>query len=89
MLRQTKRDKIYTMCRSGELKAFLFGRTWLIDKEYFDKMCIRDSSTTGGSPFVINNMDSLFEPNSNSYNLFSEDLANWGYINLTAGPRCV
>lgn len=37
MLRQTKRDKIYTMCRSGELKAFLFGRTWLIDKEYFDK----------------------------------------------------
>ena len=42
-------------------------------------------STTGGSPFVINNMDSLFEPNSNSYNLFSEDLANWGYTNLTAG----
>ena len=37
MLRQTKRDKIYTMCRAGELKAFLFGRTWLIDKEYFDK----------------------------------------------------
>ena len=37
ILRQTKRDKIYTMCRSGELKAFLFGRTWLIDKEYFDK----------------------------------------------------
>lgn len=37
ILRQTKRDKIYIMCRSGELKAFLFGRTWLIDKEYFDK----------------------------------------------------
>ena len=30
ILRQTKRDKIYTMCRSGELKAFLFGRTWVL-----------------------------------------------------------
>lgn len=42
-------------------------------------------STTGGSPFVIDNMDSLFDPNSNSYNIFSDDLANWGYTNLTAG----
>ena len=42
-------------------------------------------STTGGSPFVINNVDSLFEPNSNSYNIFNDDLANWGYTNLTAG----
>mgnify|MGYP000003276373 FL=1 len=41
-------------------------------------------STTGGSPFVIDNMDSLFDPNSNSYNIFSDDLANWGYTNLTA-----
>ena len=37
ILRQTKKDKIYNMCRSGELKAFRFGRTWLIDREYFDK----------------------------------------------------
>ncbi len=43
-------------------------------------------SSTGGSPFVIDNVDSLFDPNSNSYNIFSEDLANWGYTNLTAGP---
>lgn len=42
-------------------------------------------STTGGSPFVIDNMDSLFDPNSNSYNIFSNDLANWGYTNLSAG----
>ncbi len=41
-------------------------------------------SSTGGSPFVIDNVDSLFDPNSNSYNIFSEDLANWGYTNLTA-----
>ena len=36
--------------------------------------------------FVIDNVDSLFDPNSNSYNIFSEDLANWGYTNLMAGP---
>lgn len=42
-------------------------------------------STVGGSPFVIDNMDSLFDPNSSSYNIFSDDLVNWGYTNLTAG----
>lgn len=36
ILRQTKKDKIYIMCRSGELKAFQFGRTWLINKKHFD-----------------------------------------------------
>ena len=36
ILRQPKKDKIYIMCRSGELKAFRFGRTWLISKKHFD-----------------------------------------------------
>lgn len=41
-------------------------------------------STTGGYPFVINNMDRYYDPLTNSYIIFSEDLADWAYQNLNA-----
>lgn len=48
------------------------------------KKCVIHSAT-GGSPFVIDDMKSLFDVSNSMYDLFSEDLANWGYQNLTAG----
>ena len=40
-------------------------------------------STTGGEPYVIDNPQDYWEPSA--YNIFSDDLANWAYTNLTAG----
>lgn len=42
-------------------------------------------STTGGEPFTISDVQSCWDNTNMCYNLFSEDLANWGYTNLTAG----
>ncbi|WP_418562737.1 hypothetical protein [Phascolarctobacterium faecium] len=40
-------------------------------------------STTGGEPYVIDNPQDYWAPSA--YNIFSDDLANWAYTNLTAG----
>lgn len=40
-------------------------------------------SATGGEPYVIDNPQDYWAPSA--YNIFSDDLANWGYTNLTAG----
>ena len=37
IMRCKKKDKIYNLCRSQEIKAARFGRSWLIDKAEFDK----------------------------------------------------
>lgn len=37
IMRCKKKDKIYNLCRSQEIKAMRFGRSWLIDKAAFDK----------------------------------------------------
>lgn len=43
-------------------------------------------STTGGEPFVINDMHNRpLDPSSFEYNIYGWDLASWGYQNLTAG----
>ena len=42
-------------------------------------------STTGGEPFTISDVQSCWDNINRGYDLFSEDLANWGYTNLTAG----
>lgn len=42
-------------------------------------------STTGGEPFTIYDVQSCWDNINMCYDLFSEDLANWGYKNLTAG----
>lgn len=43
-------------------------------------------STTGGEPFVINDVKNLpLDLISFQYNIYSGDLMNWGYQNLTAG----
>ena len=42
-------------------------------------------STTGGEPFTISDVQSCWDNINMCYDLFSEDLANWGYTNLTAG----
>lgn len=41
-------------------------------------------STTGGEPFTISDVQSCWDNINMCYDLFSEDLANWGYTNLTA-----
>ena len=40
-------------------------------------------STTGGEVYVIDNPQDYWEPSA--YNIYSSDLANWGFTNLTAG----
>lgn len=44
-------------------------------------------STTGGEPFVINDIQNHFHPNPGEfeYDIYSWELATWGYQNLTAG----
>lgn len=39
-------------------------------------------SETGGDPFVITDMDSYYDPSITLYNIYSGDLAEWGYENL-------
>ena len=41
-------------------------------------------STTGGEPFTISDVQSCWDNINMCYDLFSEDLANWGYTHLTA-----
>lgn len=41
-------------------------------------------STTGGEPFTISDVQSCWDNTNMCYDLFSEDLANWGYTNLSA-----
>ena len=67
MLRQTKRDKIYTMCRSGELRAFLFGRTWLIEKEYFDSEEVRKANAMNDKTMAPPRRIRLATTDSNKY----------------------
>ena len=40
-------------------------------------------SSTGGSPFVINNMQARYAGPDYGYDLFSDELADWAYTNLT------
>lgn len=53
-----------------------------IEFEALNKITIH--STTGGEPFTISDVQSCWDNTNMCYNLFSEDLANWGYANLTA-----
>lgn len=53
-----------------------------IEFEGLNKITIH--STTGGEPFTISDVQSCWDSTELAYNLFSADLANWGYTNLTA-----
>lgn len=56
------------------------GSTVGIKFEKLNKVILH--STTGGEPYVIDNPQDYWVPGA--YNIFSDDLANWAYVNLTA-----